>query len=75
MLWILLDNTHSYCSQWDEELGFPINFLRNVAVQHATSDLVLPLDVDFLPSVGLKEELMCEVPRHSSREVELTPVL
>lgn len=36
---------------------YPINFLRNVALQYVTTKYVLTLDVDFLPSPGLLKML------------------
>ena len=36
---------------------YPINTLRNLALRHAPTDLVFLLDVDFVPSAGLLQEL------------------
>jgi hypothetical protein len=36
---------------------YPINALRNVALQHASTPLVLPVDADFIFSQGLEQQL------------------
>ena len=41
---------------------YPINSLRNAAVQHAASELVVLLDVDFMPSARLCEILFVDFP-------------
>jgi hypothetical protein len=41
--------------------SYPINILRNIALEHAPTDNVLLLDVDFIPSVDSHSQLMKEL--------------
>ncbi|CAM6107877.1 unnamed protein product [Calypogeia fissa] len=41
----------------EEPWRYPINSLRNVALQSAATELVIVLDVDFLPGFGIQEQL------------------
>lgn len=41
---------------WGRDL-YPVNALRNVALKAATTDLVLLLDIDFVPNAGLHARL------------------
>ena len=41
---------------WGRDL-YPVNALRNVALKAATTDLVLLLDIDFVPNAGLHAPL------------------
>lgn len=49
---------------------YPVNTLRNVAMEEAASDLVFVLDVDFIPSCGLHDTL---VSHEQSLDAFLTP--
>lgn len=42
---------------------YPINYLRNVAMEHLSAPYVFHLDIDFLPQLGLHELLMDYVAR------------
>ena len=37
--------------------SYPVNFLRNIALDRSTTDLVFLLDIDFLPSAGAHDVL------------------
>ncbi len=41
---------------------YPINLLRNIALQNAPTELIFTLDTDFLPSPGMYEHLLSTVP-------------
>lgn len=44
---------------------YPINALRNAALQHASTPLVLPVDADFILSQGLHQQLHVPCPGYS----------
>jgi len=50
-----LDDAEVRCSEYD--CLYPVNTLRNVALTAAHADLVFLLDVDFLPSEGLRARI------------------
>ncbi len=50
---------------------YPINFLRNVALNHTKTDYVLLLDADFLPSFGLREYLLDLIPKRGFLKKEV----
>jgi hypothetical protein len=52
---------------------YPINLLRNIALQHAPTDLIFTLDADFLPSPGMYERLLQIVPTPLEGKVFVVP--
>lgn len=56
-----LENTKETCNQSYSAL-YPINALRNLALQQASTELVFLLDVDFVPSNSLGDAVqVCPV--------------
>lgn len=53
----------------DGEL-YPINYLRNIAISHVSTPFVFQLDVDFLPQLGLYENLMNHINRLGIGELD-----
>ncbi|CAE7526759.1 gnt13, partial [Symbiodinium natans] len=51
-----LEDEHVKCDAYDRL--YPVNALRNAALEHARSDLVFLLDVDFVPSRRLHDLLL-----------------
>ncbi|XP_050448704.1 xylosyl- and glucuronyltransferase LARGE1-like isoform X2 [Cataglyphis hispanica] len=47
---------------------YPINYLRNIAVSYVSTPFIFQLDVDFLPQVGLYENLMNNINRLNINE-------
>ncbi len=48
------------------QLYYPVNTLRNVALDNAPTELVYLTDVDFVPSIGIHEALQ-RYSRHMKR--------
>lgn len=47
---------------------YPINYLRNTAISYVSTPFVFQLDVDFLPQLGLYENLMNHINRLNINE-------
>ena len=55
---IRTSTTHPEPDAWGS--GYPINAMRNAALEAAPTDVVLLLDVDFVPNTGLPKRLWAD---------------